>query len=39
MWDVFGERVLRADGGDTDVGGFASFGEGVVTGVKIFALL
>ena len=39
MWDVLGERVLRADGGDADVGGFAGFGEGIVAGVEVFALL
>lgn len=39
MWDVLGERVLRADGGDADVGRFPGFGKGVVAGVKVFALL
>ena len=37
--DVFGERVLGADLGDADVGGFAGFGEGVVAGIEVFALL
>ena len=39
MWDVLGERVLRADGSDADVRRFAGFGKGVVAGVKVFALL
>ena len=39
MRDVFGKRVLRAHGGDADVGGFAGFREGVVAGVEVFALL
>jgi hypothetical protein len=37
--DVFGERVLFANGGDADVAGFAGFGEGVVAAVKVFAFL
>lgn len=37
--DVFWEGVLRADGGDAALGGFAGFGEGVVAGVKVFAFL
>lgn len=37
--DVFGLWVLRADGGDARVGGFAGFGEGVVAGVEVFAFL
>lgn len=39
MRDVLGNWVLAADLGDTDVGGFASFGEGVVARVEVFALL
>lgn len=39
MWNVFWERVLRTNGGDANVGGFASFGEGIVARVEIFALL
>ena len=39
MGDVLGRRVLAADGGDADVGGFAGFGEGVVAGVEVFTLL
>lgn len=39
MWDVLRERVLRADGGDANVGGFAGFGKGIVAGVEVFALL
>lgn len=39
MWDVLGERVLRADGGDADVRGFAGFGKSIVAGVEVFALL
>lgn len=37
--DVLGERVLRADIGDADVGGFAGFGERVVAAVEVLALL
>lgn len=39
MWDILGERVFRADRGDADVGGFAGFGESIVAGVEVFALL
>jgi hypothetical protein len=37
--DVLGNRVLRAHLGDTDVGGFAGFGEGIVARVEVLALL
>lgn len=37
MWDVGCLRMLGADAGHARVGGFASFGEGIVAGVKIFA--
>lgn len=30
VWDIFWERVLRANGGDTAFGSFSSFSEGVV---------
>ncbi len=39
MRDVFCLGVFGADGGDTRVGGFAGFGEGVVARVEVFALL
>lgn len=39
MGDVFWEGVLGADGGDAAFGCFAGFGEGVVAGVEVFALL
>lgn len=39
MRDVFREGMLAADGGHTAFGGFAGFGEGVVAGVEVFALL
>lgn len=39
MGDVFWERVLGADGGDAAFGCFAGFGEGVVAGIEVFALL
>jgi hypothetical protein len=37
--DVLGDRMLATDLGDAYVRGFAGFGEGVVAGVKVFALL
>jgi len=37
--DVFGDGVFAADLGGADVLGFAGFGEGVVAGVEVFALL
>lgn len=39
MRDVGCLRVLGTDGGDARVGGFAGFGEGIITGVEIFAFL
>ena len=39
MWDIFRQRVLGADGGNADIGGLASLGEGVVAGVEILAFL
>jgi hypothetical protein len=39
MWYLIGFGVLGADGGDAGVRGFAGFGEGVVTGVEVLALL
>lgn len=39
MRDIFGEGVLGADVGDAGFGGFARFGEGVVAGVEVLALL
>lgn len=39
MRDVFGVGVLRADVGYVDIGGDASFLEGVVAGVEIFTFL
>ena len=39
MRDVVGVGVFGADGCDACVGGFAGFGEGVVAGVEVFALL
>lgn len=39
MGDVLGDRMLGADVGDADVGGFAGFAQGIITGVEVFALL
>ena len=39
MGDVFWERMLGADRGDAAFGGFAGFGESIITGVEIFAFL
>ena len=39
VWDVFGQWMLRADLSHSGVGSFASFGECVVTRVKVLALL
>ena len=39
MRDVFGQRVLRADSGHADIGGFAGFAERIVTRIEIFAFL
>jgi len=37
--NVFGHRVLTADGGDANIGCFAGFGECVIARVKVLALL
>jgi hypothetical protein len=37
--NLLGNGVFATDGGDTDVGGFAGFGEGVVAAVEVLALL
>ena len=39
MRDILRERMLRADRGDSDIRGFACFGERIVTGIKVFAFL
>ena len=39
MRDVLWERMLAANLRHANVGGFACFGEGVVTAVKVFAFL
>lgn len=39
MRNVFGERVLRAYAAGVDGGRFAGFGERVVAGVEVLALL
>lgn len=39
VWDVLGDWVLTANVCDAGVGCFASFGEGVVAGVEVLALL
>ena len=39
MRNILGDGVLAADLGDAYVGGFAGFGEGVVAGVEVLALL
>ena len=39
MRDIVGFRVFGADGSDTSVGGFASFGESVIAGVEVLAFL
>jgi hypothetical protein len=39
MWDIFRKWVLRADLCYASVRCFASFGECVVTGVEVLALL
>jgi hypothetical protein len=38
MRDVFGEGMLGADAACVDGAGFAGFGQGVVTGIEVFAL-
>lgn len=37
--NLFGNGVLAADGCDTNVRGFACFGEGIVAAVEVFTLL
>jgi len=37
--DILWERMLRADAAGIDGAGFSGFGQGVVTGVEVFALL
>jgi len=37
--NLFGNGVLTADRCDTDVRGFAGFGEGIVAAVEVFTLL
>jgi hypothetical protein len=37
--DVLWNWVFATDLGDAYVGGFAGFGQGVVAGVEVFALL
>ncbi len=37
--DILRQRVLRTDGGNADVCGFASFRESVVAGVEVLAFL
>lgn len=39
MGDVLGEGVLRSDAACVDGAGFSCFGEGIVAGVEVFALL
>lgn len=39
MWDVFRNWVFAADLRDADIRGFASFGEGVVARIEVFAFL
>jgi hypothetical protein len=39
MRNIFWIGVFASDGGDADVRGFAGFGESVVAGIKVFALL
>jgi len=39
MWDVLWDWMLAANLGDANVGGFAGFGESVVAGVEVLALL
>ena len=39
VWDFVGFGVFGADGCHAGVGGFTSFGEGVVAGVEVFSFL
>jgi hypothetical protein len=39
MRDVVGFGVLGANGGDAGIGGFAGFGESIVTGIEVLAFL
>lgn len=39
MWDVLGDRVLRADSTSVDAVALARLGHGVVAGIKVLAVL
>jgi hypothetical protein len=39
MWDIFWERMFRADAAGIDGRCFASFGECIIAGVEIFTFL